>query len=338
MKEVTGTALTRRLQAIFADPKRTKSGASGLLAELRKEGVTAKTSEISAWLKGNEDASQRYPTARRAALANKSRTIDVSTPNVLQHADILFLPDVRGYKYALVVVDAASRYKAARPLKTKSAQAVLAALQDIYKRTPLTWPSSVAVDDGSEFRGVVAKAFEAHDTSVRVAEPGDHSAQAFAEAANRVIGERIFGLQSQTSRVFDWPAKLQDIVDNLNGSVTRMTGMEPEKAVEKKEVPQPAAGSQLTKADKKRAARPEEVLKEGTRVRVLLDDSTQARDAEGKRLAGRRRRTDQTFSRAIFKVAEIRLVPGRPVEYRLVDEKGGAASTWWVTRQALLVV
>ena len=50
---------------------------------------------------------------------------DVSTPNSVHQADLLFLPHdklPRGkkvYKYALTVVDVASRYKAAEALTSK---------------------------------------------------------------------------------------------------------------------------------------------------------------------------------------------------------------------------
>ena len=44
---------------------------------------------------------------------------DVFVPNEVHQADILFLPHDNGFKYALTVVDVASRYKDAFPLKTK---------------------------------------------------------------------------------------------------------------------------------------------------------------------------------------------------------------------------
>ena len=56
---------------------------------------------------------------------------DVSVPNEVHKAD-LFLPHdkirQKTYKYALTVVDVASRYKAAEPLATKEAKEVADAL------------------------------------------------------------------------------------------------------------------------------------------------------------------------------------------------------------------
>ena len=63
---------------------------------------------------------------------------DVSTPNDVHQADLLFLPyDKVGrktFKYALTMVDVASRYKAAEPLTTKEAKEVADALGRTYRR------------------------------------------------------------------------------------------------------------------------------------------------------------------------------------------------------------
>ena len=63
---------------------------------------------------------------------------DVTVPNEVHQADLLFLPHDRPgrgrklYKYALTVVDVASRYKEAEPLTTKEAKEVADALESIY--------------------------------------------------------------------------------------------------------------------------------------------------------------------------------------------------------------
>ena len=59
------------------------------------------------------------------------------------------------YKYALTVVDVASRYKAAEPLTSKESDEVSKAFQRIYKRGPLKWPQLLQVDPGREFMGAV---------------------------------------------------------------------------------------------------------------------------------------------------------------------------------------
>ena len=93
---------------------------------------------------------------------------DVSTPNKVHQADLLFLPHdklPRGrkvYKYALTVVDVASRYKEAEPLTSKGSDEVVKAFQAVYKRSSLTWPEMLQVDPGREFMGSVTKEMENH--------------------------------------------------------------------------------------------------------------------------------------------------------------------------------
>jgi len=92
----------------------------------------------------------------------------VSTPNKVHQADLLFLPHdklPRGrkvYKYALTIVDVASRFKEAEPITSKNSDEVAKAFQAIYKRSPLTWPEMLQVDPGREFMGAVTKEMENH--------------------------------------------------------------------------------------------------------------------------------------------------------------------------------
>ena len=95
---------------------------------------------------------------------------DVPTPNKVHQADLLFLPHEklpRGckvFKYALTVVDVASRYKEAEPLTSKNSDEVALAFKRIYKRSPLKWPELLQVDPGREFMGAVTKEMENHKT------------------------------------------------------------------------------------------------------------------------------------------------------------------------------
>ena len=96
---------------------------------------------------------------------------DVSLPNTMHQADLLFLPHdklPRGkkiYKYALTVVDVASRYKAAEPLTSKDSNEVARGFAKIYRHGPLKWPQMLQVDPGREFMGGVTKAMGEHKTT-----------------------------------------------------------------------------------------------------------------------------------------------------------------------------
>ena len=76
-------------------------------------------------------------------------------PNDIHQADILHLPHDKFkkklYKYALNIIDVASKYKRSYHLTTKNAKEVAQAFLWIYENTPLTYPKTLIVDDGKEF-------------------------------------------------------------------------------------------------------------------------------------------------------------------------------------------
>ena len=156
----------------------------------------------------------------------------VTRPNFMHQADILYMPtDKNGAKFALTVVDAATRYKAARPLKTKSSKVVLAAFQDIYKNTLLKTPTILLCDNGPEFKGDVGQHYK-----IKYNEPGNHKSQAIVERFNRTLAERIFRQMNQkeietNTKIDDWVYLLQPTIDALNNETTRMIGISPNEAM-----------------------------------------------------------------------------------------------------------
>ena len=111
---------------------------------------------------------------------------NVSLPNAVHQAD-LFLPHdklphgKKVYKYALTVVDVASRYKNAEPLTSKESDEVSKAFQTIYKREPLKWPQLLQVDPGHEFMGSVTKIMENNKTAIRRGRTEIHRDQAIVD-------------------------------------------------------------------------------------------------------------------------------------------------------------
>ena len=126
---------------------------------------------------------------------------DVAAPYSVHQADLLFLPHdkpPRGrkiHKYALTVVDIASRNKEAEPLTSKDSDEVAKAFQLIYKRSPLTWPQMLQVEPGRKFMGGVTKEMEKHKTYIRRNRTEIHRDQAIVERFNRKLAERLFGHQ-----------------------------------------------------------------------------------------------------------------------------------------------
>ena len=71
------------------------------------------------------------------------------------------------YKYILAGIDAASRYKFARLLRTKQARDVAEMIANIYKVGPLTYPKIFQCNNGSEFKGEVTKMLDKHDIKIQ---------------------------------------------------------------------------------------------------------------------------------------------------------------------------
>ena len=160
---------------------------------------------------------------------------EVTIPNEMHQSDLLHLPSdsLYGskYKYILAGIDAASRYKVARPLRTKQARDVAEMIADIYKVGPLTYPKIFQCDNGSEFNGEVTKMLEKQEVKIqRVMTKYKHTHTAFVEALNKILAERLFKVQDAqelngpekvSSR---WVKHLYWLVDELNDMETEMTG------------------------------------------------------------------------------------------------------------------
>ena len=172
----------------------------------------------------------------------------VTTPNEMHQFDLLYMPSDtlygNKYKYILAGIDAASRYKVARPLRTKQAHNVAEMIADIYKVGPLTYPRIFQCDNGSEFKGEMTKMLEKHEVKIRrVTMKYKHTHTAFVEALNKILTERLFKVQdaqelNDLEKVSSrWVKHLYGLVDELNDTETEMIGMKPKDAITLNEVP-----------------------------------------------------------------------------------------------------
>lgn len=227
---------------------------------------------------------------------------DITVPNEVHQADLLFLPYDRigrkTYKYALTVVDVASRYKEAEPLTTKDSVEVAAAFLRIYDRSPLKLPKLLQVDPGREFMGAVNKIFK------KVRRGKTHRSQAIVERFNRTLAERLFSHQyvaemKSPNRSTEWVTRLPAVVAALNNEVTRLIGKKPSVAIKAKSVE--AESSAPTKDDKGE-------LPPDAQVRYLYEPG----ELEG---GARKRATDPVWSLKVYNIK--RMMPGDPILYYL---------------------
>ena len=229
--------------------------------------------------------------------------------NATHQADLLFLPHDsskggRPFKYALVVVDNATRKADARPLRDKTAN-TLRALLSIYNGKYLKKPTiRMETDDGSEFKGVFDAWLKENDINHKWGRVNRHRAQALVEGMNRVIGTGIGTRQNaqemilnETSR--EWVDDLKDVIEIYNEHVTE-TRPSPEKRLE--ELGPPSCKGTSCK-----------LLDVGTKVRVIKErPTTVVKDANGKEqtLSGTFRATDTRWESKIRSVIKVIIKPG----------------------------
>ena len=98
------------------------------------------------------------------------------------------------YKYILTGVDFASRYKVARPLRTKKTSEVAFLLEAIYKKDDvLKYPKTFQCDNASEFKNEVTKLLGKHNVDIRRATTKyKHTHAAFLETLNKELAKLLF--------------------------------------------------------------------------------------------------------------------------------------------------
>ena len=336
MSTSSNLKLNKKLEKIYYSPKGYWRGYSAIKRLSTVAGVSEE--EAKSWLK-KQAMWQIYLPAPRYI---PRPTFDVFVPNEVHQADLLFLPHDRlprgrkTYKYALTVVDVASRYKEAEPLTTKESAEVATAFSTLYKRSRLKWPKLLQVDPGREFMGEVNKLMKSKNVQIRRGEKALHRSQAIVERFNRTLAEKLFGHQyaqeylsaaasskssnaRSSSRSREWVARLPDVINSLNKESTRLTGKTPLEAIKLPEVKHLSSSK----------SRPESLLPRGVKVRYLY----QPGELEG---GERRRATDPIWSLDLY---EIRQVMGKdPIVYYLHDATNSRAPKRGFVREELLVV
>ena len=237
----------------------------------------------------------------------------VTIPNEMHQSDLLHMPldTLYGnkYKYILAGIDAASRYKVARPLRTKQARDMAEMIADIYKVGPLMYPKIFQCDNGSKFKGEVTEMLEKHEVKIQlVTTKYKHTHTAFVEALNKILADRLFKVQdaqelSDTEQVSSrWVKHLHGLVDELNDTQTEMTEMKPSDAIKLNEVP----------LVKRESYPPEDKLPEDGLYHYLLQPGEEHDDR-------RRRATDRIWSKGTYRLRKIVEDAGKRVMYYLLN-------------------
>ena len=263
----------------------------------------SKKEEAEKWLLKQPLYQIYLPAPKYVPRPNASMSL-FAKPNDIHQSDLLSLPHdkfkKKTYKYALNIVDVASRYKGSYQLTTKNAEEVAQAFQWIYENPPLNYPKPLIVGDGKEFYGDKTKLMEKHDVIIQRGDPSQHRSQGIVERFNRTLADRLFTYQyhkeledpSKSNR--EWVSRLQNVVSVLNNEKTRLIGMKPVDAIKQTLVEQ--GFSQPVKEYE------EKLLDVGIKVRYLY----QAGESEGYQYKGERRKrsTDPIWSVDVYKIKD----------------------------------
>ena len=227
--------------------------------------------------------------------------------------DLLYMPhnlfEGNTYKYALTGVDVSSRYKVARPLRTKKSSEVAFVLEAIYEKSGVfKYPITFQCDNGSEFENQVPKLLEKHNVEIRRATTKyKHTHTAFVEAFNKELAKLLFKpmdaqeLQDPSQKVSTiWVKNLNKSVNKINNTVSLMIDMKPKDTIKLDTVP-------LDKTYQK-----ETVLHRDGLYRYPYQPGEQHGDQK-------RRTTDLIWSKNTYRLDRIVEDPGNRVLYYLQD-------------------
>ena len=293
----------KKLSRIYYSPKGFWKGLPAVKKLSQEAGVSEDKAKL--WLMKQAIWQIYFPAPRTIPRP----TFDVDLPNAVHQADLLFLPHdklPRGkkiFKYALTVVDIASRFKAAEPLTSKDSSEVSRAFRKIYKG-PLKWQKILQVDPGREFM---------HDVRIRRGNVNVHRDQGIVERFNRSLSERLFSFQCSQEiniksgeRSREWIKRLPEAISALNREKTRLTEKKPVDAIKEKVI-----NAKSSTFYSRPVGKNEKRLDSSVNVRYLF--------APGELEGGGKRATDPNWSLKVFNILKSIANENEPVLYYLKD-------------------
>lgn len=262
--------------------------------------------EQEAGIKNMKSVERSLQVPRRDR-GKSNATIDTHVKGSVYQADLLRLPEDKGFKYALVVVDTYDRSVDAEPMKSTKAVDTIRAIKKIFKRPYLKEPIlMLQTDNGAEFKGDFKRYVEVELKVIhKYGKPYRSRQQAMAERMNHTISTAIGRYQlamemnsEQSSK--EWIEYLPKIIKVLNENIVR-----PNPKALKNEGPT----CRENKGDC-------ELLSEGDKVKIILDKPIDI--TTGKRHADSNWRvTDARWSKKNHTIEQVILRSNQPPLYRV---------------------
>ncbi|KAL3117799.1 hypothetical protein niasHT_009845 [Heterodera trifolii] len=196
-----------------------------LLEEAKKRISDVQRSDVVNYLEGHRTYTLLRP---RRVHFPRSKTVAAGFMTDVQ-VDLADLQSLsrrnKGYRYLLVAVDVLSKRLFVVPLRSKRADEMLLAFNQLVEQMPMT-PHRVFTDKGTEFRNRALKEFfEEHDIAKH--EPVHSAVKAsVAERAIRNVKQRLYRYFAQ-KETLNWIDVVQRIADGINRAPSRVHGMRP---------------------------------------------------------------------------------------------------------------
>lgn len=249
---------------------------------------------------------------------------NIFQPDYLNEVDLLYLPDDRGFKYALVVVDVYNSKCDSVALKVKSSAEVLEGLITIYgkKKPILNIPQVLQFDEGKEFKGAIVKFCKDEDIRAKYTLVNRHRQNAVVEHKNKEIGDVLLKFQAkkeiETGKVNkSWVKELPALIKYLN------------KHLPQRDTKKPIDDVLVDKYTR-------DLIPLHTHVRSILDYPVSAHD--NKRVASTFRSGDLRWNNKDRTVERIILNNNMPPMYQLNGPNDGLDNRVAFTRSNLQII
>ena len=216
----------------------------------------------------------------------------------------------RRYKYMLTVIDILSKFAFARPLKSKTGEAVTAAFEDILQGRGQV-PSKLHTDRGKEFLNTKFQSLlKKNNMHHYYTFSGKKST--IIERWNRTLKSRMYRMFTERNSL-KWVDMLEDLVSDYNNTTHRTTQMKPAYVNEKNQYKVLHRIQEQQQKKKRKNA-----LKSGQRYRI--GDIVRVSRAKSSFAKG----YTPNWTEELFKVSEVHKTI--PIIYRLEDLAGSKIS------------
>jgi hypothetical protein len=288
------------LEKLYTDPSSPAaySGVENLLREARR----LDPNDVESYIQGQSTYTLFKP---RRVRYRRLQTVPSGYMTDMQ-ADLADFQQIsahnRGYRYLLVTIDVLSRQIFAAPVKSKRAEHMKDAFEEIFAQTP-HHPWTLYTDKGNEFEAKEMKKFFKDKEIQKIASQSDDVKASVAERAIQTLKARLYRYFSNRNDLC-WVDVVSKVVDAVNRAPSRaISGMRP---IDVNETNWKPLWNRLYAHNFKRSAtRKEKHYSVGTKVRI---DKYKGRFDRG---------FHPNFTDEIFTVK--RALPTQPRSYRIED-------------------